>query len=93
VAGWLVVLAWHGGYSARRFAAGSDEFRAILMSAVVTSGIVGMVCCLWQIPLSRAFVLMTFLIGTPALLAERMTADLVITAKTVRAVLGSAGAY
>jgi exopolysaccharide biosynthesis polyprenyl glycosylphosphotransferase len=68
---WLVVLAAQGGYDARSFGAGPEEFRAVAAAAVSTAGLVGLTCFLSRLPLSRGFVVAMFVIGTPALLAER----------------------
>jgi exopolysaccharide biosynthesis polyprenyl glycosylphosphotransferase len=70
---WLLALVLQGGYSTRHFGAGSDEWRAVLSASAVTVGVVAMTCYLLQLPLSRGFLLFTFALGTPLLLAERFT--------------------
>ena len=42
-------------------------------TSMITAGLVGLGCYLFQVPLSRGFVAFTFLIGTPLLLLERYT--------------------
>jgi exopolysaccharide biosynthesis polyprenyl glycosylphosphotransferase len=71
VLAWIVVLAVQGGYSSRNFGAGPEEFRSIGSSAIATAGLVGLVCYLTQVPLSRGFTVLLFVVGTPLLLAER----------------------
>jgi exopolysaccharide biosynthesis polyprenyl glycosylphosphotransferase len=68
---WVLVLAAQGGYSPRNFGAGPEEFRVVALATVITAGLVGMSCYLFQLPLSRGFVILAFLIGTPLLLVER----------------------
>jgi exopolysaccharide biosynthesis polyprenyl glycosylphosphotransferase len=68
---WMLVLAVHGGYSVRNFGAGPEEFRVVSRSSVVTAGMVGLACYLLDLPLSRGFVVATFLVGAPLLLLER----------------------
>ena len=68
---WVCVLGAQGAYSLRHFGAGQDEFRAVTLASVIAAGLVGMFCYLTQLPLSRGFVLATFLIGWPLLLVER----------------------
>jgi exopolysaccharide biosynthesis polyprenyl glycosylphosphotransferase len=68
---WVCVLGSQGAYSRRHFGVGPDEFRAITLASVIAAGLVGMFCYLTQLPLSRGFVLATFLFGWPLLLLER----------------------
>lgn len=68
---WFVVLVAQGAYAERHFGGGPDEFRSVALASVITAGLVGMTCYLFQLPLSRGFVLLTFALGTPLLLAER----------------------
>ena len=71
VLAWIVALAAQGTYSTRIFGSGPAEFRAVGMASLVTAGMVGLFCYVAQVPLSRGFVVLTFTIGTPLLLAER----------------------
>src|SRR4051794_12093335 len=68
---WFVMLAAQGAYSSRYFGAGPDEFRSVATASVTAGGLVSIVCYLLQLPLSRGFLLLTFVIGTPLLLLER----------------------
>jgi exopolysaccharide biosynthesis polyprenyl glycosylphosphotransferase len=68
---WVAVLAAEGGYYARNFGAGPEEFRAVASAAVTTAGLVGLTCYLARLPLSRVVVILIFAIGTPLLLIER----------------------
>ncbi len=72
ISSWFLILVAHGAYSLRNVGAGTDEFRTVAMASVITAGLVGLTCYLLQLPLSRGFVLFTFLIGTPLLLLGRV---------------------
>ena len=71
VLGWLLLLGLQKAYTLRMFGTGPDEFRAVALASLTTAGMVGMYCYLVKLDLSRGFVLLTFAIGTPFLLAER----------------------
>jgi exopolysaccharide biosynthesis polyprenyl glycosylphosphotransferase len=71
IAGWFVALLTQGAYSARHFGAGPDEYRTITTASLVTAAVASMACYLLQLPLSRGFLVLTFLIGIPLLLLER----------------------
>ncbi|MEO5711362.1 MAG: sugar transferase [Nocardioidaceae bacterium] len=68
---WLVALSVQGGYSSRNFGAGPDEYRTVTFASFVTLGLVAMTCYLFQLPLSRGFLMLTFGLGIPLLLLER----------------------
>jgi len=70
---WLAVIVVQGGYNVRNFGSGSEEFRVIGLASVITAGLVGLTCYLFQFELSRSFVLLAFLVGTLMLLVERYT--------------------
>jgi exopolysaccharide biosynthesis polyprenyl glycosylphosphotransferase len=70
---WFAALVAQGAYWSRHFGAGPDEYRAVSTASLITASLVGIACYLLQLQLSRGFVAMTFLIGTPLLLAERYT--------------------
>jgi len=84
VVAWLLVLGAQGGYSLRQFGTGPDEFRTVTLASLITAGSVGMFCYLVQLPLSRGFVLLAFLLGTPMLLLERYAARKAVHALRVR---------
>ncbi|CAN5672376.1 sugar transferase [soil metagenome] len=75
---WLLALVMQGGYTSRHFGAGPDEWRAVLSASTVTVGLAAMTCYLLQLPLSRGFLLFTFVLGTPLILAERLTVRKVV---------------
>ncbi len=77
---WLFVLAVQGGYSVRNFGAGPDEFRVVGLASVITVGLVGLTCYLFELPLSRGFVIFSFVVGTPLLLLERYVVRLSVHA-------------
>ena len=70
-AAWLGALALAGAYSVPHLQTGTTEFHRVLLASVVFAGTVGTVNYLMQYELSRAFFLLTFAIGVPALLALR----------------------
>jgi exopolysaccharide biosynthesis polyprenyl glycosylphosphotransferase len=70
---WFVALAAQGAYSTRHFGAGPDEYRTVGFASLTTAGILAMTCYLLQLPLSRGFLLLTFVLGIPLLLLERFT--------------------
>jgi exopolysaccharide biosynthesis polyprenyl glycosylphosphotransferase len=78
IAGWIVVLAAQGGYDLRKFGAGPEEFRTVALASIVTAGLVGLACYLFQLPLSRGFIILTFLVGTPLLLVDRYIVRLLV---------------
>lgn len=71
VVAWLAMIVVQGGYNLRHFGSGSEEFRVIGLASVITAGMVGLTCYLFQFELSRSFVLLAFLLGTVTLLAGR----------------------
>lgn len=77
---WVGVLASRGGYSLRIFGSGTDEYKAVLSSGVLTAGLVAIVCYLAQIQLSRGFIALAFPIGVMGLLVCRFTARKVLQA-------------
>jgi exopolysaccharide biosynthesis polyprenyl glycosylphosphotransferase len=68
---WIFVMATQGAYSSRHFSAGTEEFKAIVLGSLLALGAVGLACYLLKEDLSRGFLLLTFALGIPALLAER----------------------
>ena len=71
IVGWLAALAAHGAYSMRHFGAGPDEYRSVAIGSLVTAGATATVCYLLDLPLSRGFAVLTFMIGTTLLTIER----------------------
>ena len=68
---WLGVLAARGSYSVRLFGSGAKEFHTVVLSSMISAGMVGMFCYLAHVSLSRGFVLLAFALGIPLLLLER----------------------
>jgi exopolysaccharide biosynthesis polyprenyl glycosylphosphotransferase len=68
---WIFFLSTQGAYSKRYFSAGTEEFKAVLVGSLLAAGAVGLGCYLLKEDLSRGFLLLTFLLGIPMLLAER----------------------
>ncbi|HSE10588.1 MAG TPA: sugar transferase [Nocardioidaceae bacterium] len=70
---WMTFLFTHGAYSVRVFGAGSDEYKLVYLASLITAGTVGMGSYLLQLDLSRGFVVLTFMLGAPMLIAGRYT--------------------
>lgn len=68
---WVAMLAAFGAYSSRTFGSGTEEFRRVFLGSLIAAGAVGMLYFLLQSDVSRVFVLLTFVIGIPLLIAER----------------------
>ncbi|CAN5416000.1 sugar transferase [soil metagenome] len=68
---WMLVLAAQGAYSLRSFGAGPEEFRTVSLASFFCAGLVGLACYLVDSELSRGFVVMAFVVGTPLLVLER----------------------
>jgi exopolysaccharide biosynthesis polyprenyl glycosylphosphotransferase len=71
---WLVAMAANGAYAKRIFGAGADEYRSVAQGTVITALVVCAACFVTDSELSRAFVLLLFLVGAPVLMAERHAA-------------------
>lgn len=68
---WMAVLQAIGAYESERFAGGFDEFRRIAQGTAITLGLVGTIGFLTHSTISRGYVLLTFIIGMPALMVVR----------------------
>ena len=71
VALWFAVLVLRGAYSTRGFAEGPHDYRVIGVSSFITAAIYGLGLYYLQVPLSRGFLLIAFVLGMPLLIAER----------------------
>jgi exopolysaccharide biosynthesis polyprenyl glycosylphosphotransferase len=69
---WVAFIYLTGGYRADVFGAGTDEFKRVLNSGLLTAGLLGVACYLAKFPLSRGFFFLAFTIGIPALLVGRL---------------------
>jgi exopolysaccharide biosynthesis polyprenyl glycosylphosphotransferase len=78
IALWVTILVTQGTYSTRIFGTGPEEFKLVALASTITAGVVGMVAYLLKLDLSRGFVLLTFFLGVPMLLAERYLARKVL---------------
>ena len=68
---WVTILVAQGTYSGRIFGSGQEEFKLVYLASIITAGVVGMIGYLLELDLSRGFVILSFLLGIPMLLAER----------------------
>ena len=71
VIGWMTAIFMFGGYRPQVFGAGLDEYRSLVRASLLTAAAVGIGCFLLQLPLSRGFFVLAFLIGIPALVLGR----------------------
>ncbi|GGF51636.1 polyprenyl glycosylphosphotransferase [Marmoricola endophyticus] len=69
---WLVLLALFGTYDVHRLNTGVEMYRSVMTASVVAAGVVGIVCYLGKIPLSRGFFVLSFLLGIPLLVLARL---------------------
>ncbi len=76
--GWLIAIWAFGGYARRFLVAGSDEYRRVLHASFVFACLLGAVCYLLEIYLSRTFFALLFIMGIPALLAGRILLRMVL---------------
>jgi len=68
---WVTAILMFGGYRPQVFGAGLDEYRCLVSASLLTAAAVGIGCFLLQLPLSRGFFVLAFLIGIPALVGGR----------------------
>ena len=68
---WMTVLVASGAYSVKNLAEGIDEYRVIANASFLAATLTYAACYLADLPLSRGFVLLTFVVGTPLLLFSR----------------------
>ncbi|QWZ08116.1 sugar transferase [Nocardioides panacis] len=71
ISAWFLMLIAQGAYSARHFGAGAAEYRSVALASLFAAALVSTACYLLQVPLSRGFLLLSFLLGGPLLLVER----------------------
>lgn len=71
ILGWLISMLSFGAYSPHVMSTGTEEYRAVVNSSLITAGGVGIVCYLAKIPLSRGFFVLVFALGIPLLLTGR----------------------
>jgi exopolysaccharide biosynthesis polyprenyl glycosylphosphotransferase len=72
VVGWLVLIAFVGGYRKDVFGAGTDEYLRVFRASVLAAGLVGVGCYLAKFQLSRGYFLLAFGVGIPALVLGRV---------------------
>ena len=69
---WVLAIFLFGGYRPQVFGAGLDEYKRTVNASLVTSAAVGIGCFLLDLPLSRGFFVLAFLVGIPALVFGRL---------------------
>ena len=75
---WVTVLAFRGAYSPRAFGSGTDEYKLVVSSSILTAGLVAIMCYLAKVELSRGFLATAFPLGMIALLVGRRAARAVL---------------
>ena len=73
---WLVMLRLQGSYQVEIFGAGADEYKRVLNASVLTAALIGVGSYLAKYELSRGFFVLSFVVGTTALLCVRFAARL-----------------
>lgn len=71
IVAWIAVIWMLGGYRDDVFGAGTDEYKRVMNAGLLTAGLLCAFCYLGQVPLSRGFFALLFVIGIPAMLLER----------------------
>ncbi|MDO5645898.1 MAG: sugar transferase [Dermabacter sp.] len=72
VFGWVVAIAFHGGYNPRLLSTGSQLYSAITHATIYAAGFTGVILYLTGIPLSRVFFAVFFVLGPFFLLLNRL---------------------
>ncbi|PMC74795.1 sugar transferase [Brachybacterium sp. UMB0905] len=88
-AGWLLAIILFNGYDVRLIPSGPDLYRNLLHASLAAAGIVGAVVYLADIPLSRTFFTLLFLIGPVLLLGVRVLARRILNRLRARGHLGT----
>ena len=68
---WFGMLAVKGGYSARLFGSGAEEYKVVAMASVSTVSTIAITCYLFRYDFSRGFFILAFVFGTGLLIIER----------------------
>ncbi|WP_316670907.1 sugar transferase [uncultured Propionibacterium sp.] len=77
---WFLCLRQCGAYSVRNFGIDVIDYRNVLRGTLVTIGMTGAFAYLLDVPVSRGYFLLTYVIGAPALLVSRWVSRHVIFA-------------
>jgi exopolysaccharide biosynthesis polyprenyl glycosylphosphotransferase len=72
IASWLLLIAISGGYHNDVFGAGTDEYKRLFRAILLTAGLLGVGCYMAGYQLARGFFVLTFVLGTPALIVGRL---------------------
>lgn len=84
---WVLVIFALGGYRGRLFGAGTDEYKLVINSTLITAGLVGIGCYLAQYEFSRGLYVFSFLTGVPLLVMGRFVLRALIKSARRRGVL------
>lgn len=76
--GWLMISLLRGAYRTDTRGTGTQEYAIVLQSGLLTASLLSVWAYLFQVPLSRGYFALLFLIGIPLLLAGRILARRVI---------------
>ena len=69
---WPAMIAAFGGYSHKQLGFGITEYRRVLNASFAVAGMFGVAAYMLEYPMSRAFYLLLFAIGTPLLVVFRI---------------------
>ncbi len=72
--GWIVVIALSGAYRMQVLGGGSDEYKRVLNATFAYTGLLALILFISQADVSRAYFLLLFGVGAPALLLSRWAA-------------------
>jgi exopolysaccharide biosynthesis polyprenyl glycosylphosphotransferase len=71
VIAWIAMITLRGGYDHGVFGAGTDEYKVVVNSSLLTAGLLGVGCYLTHFQISRGFFVLAFVIGPLLLVAGR----------------------
>ncbi len=88
VLGWVLVLALGGSYRRQVLGGGSDEYKRVFNTSLAYTGLLALILFVTQADASRAFFVLLFAVGIPALVAGRWSARKALHRARTRGLLG-----
>lgn len=85
--GWACVIWLRGGYPRRNDATDTSDYTRVVLASLTFAAIVGIGCYVLQFPLSRAFYVILFGVGTPLLVLGRVLLNRVVHLARKRGVM------
>ena len=85
--GWILTIWLRGGYPRRNDASDTSDYTRVLLGSLAFAAVVGVGCYVLQFPLSRAFYVILFGVGTPLLICGRIVLNRVVHLARVRGLM------